>query len=145
MSYFPGKLHIFDTYATWQASPRTTIGMEGDWVLSRNEPPTADSRVYGGAVYAKRQLTDKTALAGRAEFMRDQGGLFSGVTQSLKEATITYDYRPAADGFLIRAEWRRDFSDTPFFLTNTAGNVKDDQQTATIGLVWWWGNKRQAW
>ncbi|HMF92731.1 MAG TPA: outer membrane beta-barrel protein [Vicinamibacterales bacterium] len=143
--YFPGKLHIFDTYATWQASPRTTIGVEGDWVLSRSQPPAADSRVYGGAVYAKRQLTDKTALAGRAEFMRDHGGLFSGVTQSLKETTVTYDYRPAADGFLIRAEWRRDFSDTPFFLTDTAGSVKDDQQTATLGLVWWWGNKRQAW
>src|SRR5262245_27477018 len=143
--YFTGKLHIFDTYATWQPSARTSVMVEGDYVTSDGAPPAPDMQVYGGAAYLRRQLTDRTAIAGRAEYLRDRGGLFSGVTQSLGETTITYDYRPAADGFLIRAEWRRDFSDTPFFLTNTAGSVKDDQQTATLGLVWWWGNKRQAW
>jgi hypothetical protein len=46
---------------------------------------------------------------------------------------------------LIRAEWRRDFSNIPFFLTDVVGKRETDQQTATLGLVWWWGTKRQAW
>jgi Putative beta-barrel porin-2, OmpL-like. bbp2 len=143
--YFRGKLNVFDTYATWQASPRTTFSLEGDYVLNRSLPPAPDTHVYGGAVYARQQLTNRTALAGRAEYLRDHGGLFTGISQSLKETTITYDYRPTTDGFLIRAEWRRDFSDTPFFLTDTPGKLELDQHTATLGVVWWWGNKRQAW
>jgi len=144
-SYFKGKLHIFDTYATFQVSPRTTLGVEADYVVSRNLQPAPDSRVYGGAAHARRQLTNRSAIAGRAEYLRDDGGLFTGVTQTIGETTVTYDYRPVADGFLIRAEWRRDFSNTPFFLTNTVGDLSSDQQTATLGLVWWWGTKRQAW
>jgi hypothetical protein len=143
--YFTGKLHIFDTYATWQASPRTTFVLEGDYVLSRSAPPAPDQSVYGGAAYFRQQLTRGTAIAGRAEYLRDHGGLFTGITQSVKETTITFDYRPLAEGFLIRAEWRRDLSDTPFFLTDTQGTLDTDQQTATLGIVWWWGTKRQAW
>ncbi len=143
--YFSGKLHIFDTYATWQISPQTTFTMEGDYVLSRNPSPVADSAVYGGAIYARRQLTRRTGLATRAEYLRDRGGLFTTLSQSVREATVTYDYRPNTDGFLIRAEWRLDVSDTPFFLTDTVGRLDKDQQTATLGIVWWWGTKRQTW
>ncbi len=42
-------------------------------------------------------------------------------------------------------EWRRDFSNQPFFSTNTLGLLKRDQNTATLGLVWWWGGKQGAW
>jgi hypothetical protein len=143
--YFTGKLQIFDTYATWVASANTTFALEADYVTNQNPSPAPASRVYGGAGYVRRQLTRRTALAGRAEYLRDDNGLFTGITQSLKEATVTYDYRPTIDGFLIRAEWRGDFSDTPFFLTDTVGTRKNDQQTATLGVVWWWGTKRAAW
>jgi hypothetical protein len=145
-----GRLHIFDSYATWQATQKTAFSLEGDYVVSRlwNEPgpgrSTAPSHVYGGAVYARQQVTPKVALAARGEYLRDDGGLFSGVTQSLKEATLTYEYK-ASDGFLMRAEWRRDFSNRPFFLTRNAGVLEANQDTATIGMIWWWGNKRGAW
>ena len=92
----------------------------------------------------RRQLTANGALAARAEYLRDDGGLFSGVTQSLKEATLTYEHK-VAEGFLMRGEWRTDFSNIPFFLTDDAGRLNRDQSTATLGLIWWWGNKRGAW
>jgi hypothetical protein len=44
----------------------------------------------------------------------------------------------------MRGEWRRDFSDRPFFLTNTPGVLNRDQNTATLGLVWWFG-KEGSW
>ncbi|HMJ83355.1 MAG TPA: outer membrane beta-barrel protein [Vicinamibacterales bacterium] len=145
-----GRLHILDSYATWQATQNTAFSLEGDYVVSRlwNEPgpgrSTAPSHVYGGAVYARHQVTPKVALAARGEYLRDDGGLFSGVTQSLKETTLTYEYK-VSDGFLMRAEWRRDVSNLPFFLTRNAGVLKANQDTATIGMIWWWGNKRGAW
>jgi len=145
-----GRTHIVDSYATWQATPNTTFALEADYVTSRlwNTPgpdrSTTPSHVYGGAIYARRQLTSKHAVAARAEYLRDDGGLFSGVAQSLKETTLTYEHK-VADGLLMRGEWRRDFSNAPFFLTSDAGVLKNDQQTATFGVIWWWGNKRGAW
>jgi Putative beta-barrel porin-2, OmpL-like. bbp2 len=145
-----GRTHIFDSYATWQATPSTSFSLEGDYVVSRQwQTPgegrsTAPAEVYGGAVYARHQLTPKAAFAARAEYLRDDAGLFSGVVQSLKETTLTYEHK-VADGMLMRGEWRRDVSNVPFFLTDEAGVLKKDQQTATLGLVWWWGNKTGAW
>jgi hypothetical protein len=145
-----GRLHILDSYASWQATTATSFAVEGDYVISRewNEPgpgqSTTPSQVYGGALYARRQLTQKVAVAARGEYLRDDGGLFSGVTQSLKEITLTYEHK-VSDGFLVRGEWRRDFSNIPFFLTAGAGVLKPDQTTATIGAIWWWGTKRGAW
>ena len=145
-----GRLHIVDSYASWQATPRTSFSLEGDYVVSRawNEPGpgrlTTPSHVYGGAIYGRRQLTPKAAFAVRAEYLRDDGGLFTGTTQSLKEGTVTYEYK-VAEGFLMRTEWRSDFSSVPFFLTSDAGVVKANQSTATFGAVWWWGNKHGAW
>jgi len=67
-----GRLHILDSYATWQATSKTAISLEGDYVVSRkwNEPgpgrDTTPSQVYGGALYARQQVTPKSALAARA-------------------------------------------------------------------------------
>lgn len=139
-----GKLHIFDTYASWNASPNWTFGLEGDWVLERLQTYSPPSHADGGAVYARRQITPKVAIAGRAEYLSDRGGLFSGVTQALKETTFTTEYK-FAPGFLARLEWRRDFSNRPYFFTDMLGILKKDQNTATLGLVWWVGGKQGSW
>jgi hypothetical protein len=76
--------------------------------------------------------------------MSDRGGLFSGLTQALKENTVTFDYK-LADGFLMRYEWRRDFSNQPSFLTDKQGVLRKDQNTATLGMIWWWGRKEGSW
>jgi len=145
-----GRLHIFDSYVSWQTTPKLTLAIEGDYVIERlwrNSAPgesSAPSHDDGGAAYLKYQLSPKFALAGRAEYLSDRGGLFSGLTQALKETTATFDYN-VADGFLMRYEWRRDFSNQPSFLTQTQGMLSKQQNTATLGLVWWWGRKEGAW
>jgi len=145
-----GRTHIFDSYATWQASSKLTVAVEGDYFIQRlwkNAAPgesSAPAHVDGGAAYVKYQFTPKLALAGRAEYLSDRGGLFSGLTQALKENTVTFDYR-LADGFLMRYEWRRDFSNQPSFLSDTQGILKKDQNTATLGLIWWWGRQEGSW
>ena len=139
-----GRLHVLDSYATWNASDNLTLAIEGDYVLSRASKTAAPSRVTGGAAYARYQFTPQFALAGRAEYLSDRGGIFSTLTQALKETTVTADYK-VAEGFLFRSEWRRDFSNQPFFLTSTQGRLKKDQNTATLGLIWWMGQKGGSW
>lgn len=145
-----GRTHIFDSYVTWQATPKLTFALEGDYVIQRlwkNAAPgesSAPAHADGGAAYAQYQLTPKIALATRAEYMSDREGLFSGVPQALKENTVTFDYK-LANGFLMRYEWRRDFSNQPSFLSDVQGILKQDQNTATLGLVWWWGRKEGSW
>lgn len=145
-----GRTHIFDSYITWQATPKLTVALEGDYFIQRlwrNAAPgqsSAPSHVDGGAAYVRYQLTPKAAVAGRAAYMSDRGGLFSGLTQALKDNTVTFDYK-IMDGFLMRYEWRRDFSNQPSFLSDVQGLLSQEQNTASVGLVWWWGRKEGAW
>jgi hypothetical protein len=145
-----GRTHIFDSYVNWQATSKLLFALEGDYFITRvwaNAAPgqsSAPAHTDGGAAYIQYQLTHKIALAARAEYMSDRGALFSGISQALKENTITFDYR-VADGLLMRYEWRRDFSNQPTFLSDVQGVLKKDQNTATLGLIWWWGQKEGSW
>lgn len=145
-----GKLHIFDSYVSWQATPKLTFALEGDYVIEREWATTAPgessapSHVIGGAAYVKYQFSPRFSVGGRTEYLSDRGGLFSGITQALKETTATFDYK-LYDGFLMRYEWRRDFSNRPSFFTSANGVLSKEQQTVSIGLVWWLGRKEGAW
>jgi hypothetical protein len=139
-----GRLHIFDTYVTWNVTDKLILAGEGDYVVNRVEDVSAPLHIAGGVAYARYQFAPRFALAARGEYLSDRGGLFSGVTQALKETTLTSEFK-LADGFLLRAEWRRDFSNQPFFLTETEGVLKKAQNTATLGLIWWVGRKEGAW
>jgi len=145
-----GRLHIFDSYVSWQSTPKLTLALEGDYVIQRlwrnaaAGRSSAPAEVWGGAAYARYQLSSHVALGGRAEYLADPQGMFSGVGQALKEATATFDYK-IAEGFLMRYEWRRDFSNQPFFQTDTFTGRSKQQTTATVGLVWWFGRKQGPW
>jgi hypothetical protein len=145
-----GKAHIFDSYVTWNATPKLTFSAEGDYVISRewaNAAPgesSAPSLVDGGVAYARYQLKPRMALGGRFEYFSDRNGLYSGTSQALKEFTGTYDYK-FGEGFLARAEFRRDWSNVPFFLTNKPGVLSPSQPTFAVGLVWWAGGKQGPW
>ncbi|MGC2511444.1 MAG: hypothetical protein WA430_12815, partial [Acidobacteriaceae bacterium] len=71
-------------------------------------------------------------------------GLFSGASQALKESTVTADYQ-LTDGFKVFLEWRRDFSNQPYFRTATVDQLTPQQTTAGFGRVWWFGQMQGAW
>ena len=95
-----GRLHILDSlcHMAGDAEDRASrskattssaaCGMSPG-PADRRRPPTS----MAARVYARQQVTTKAALAARGEYLRDDGGLFSGVTQSLKETTLTYEYK----------------------------------------------------
>jgi hypothetical protein len=139
-----GKLQIVDTYATWQVTKALLLAAEADYAQQRLYSYSSPLHVDGGALYAGYQISTQIALAARAEYFADIGGLYSGVTQYLKEGTLTLDYRPA-DGFLVRGEYRRDQSNRRYFLGSTLEVLESTQPTLGIGLVWWFGQKQGVW
>jgi hypothetical protein len=139
-----GREHIFDTYATWNPTPKWTVVGEADYVLNRTYAEQRPGRVVIGGMEAKYALPRNWSAGARAEYFDDRGGLFSGTTQALKEVTFVADHI-VAPGFLARAEYRRDFSNQRFFLTDTTGVLARAQTTATLGLVYWWGMKQGSW
>lgn len=139
-----GREHIFDTYATWQATPKLTLIGEADYVLNRTVSEQQPGRVVIGGFTAKYQLPRNWYIGARTEYFDDRGGLFSGTTQALKEATAVLDHT-LAPGFIVRAEYRRDWSNQRFFLSDTAGSLLHAQTTAELGLMYWWGTKQGSW
>jgi K+-transporting ATPase ATPase C chain len=139
-----GRLHILDTYAAWSASAKLLLAGEADYVVNRVQENSPPAHVAGGAAYARYQFTPRFFLANRFEYLDDAGGMFSGKTEALKEWTLTGTYA-VAEGFQSRLEFRRDFSNQPLFLTSAAGVLKKNQNTLTLGLIWWFGGKQGAW
>jgi hypothetical protein len=96
------------------------------------------------------QLLHADGRAGVSQFRiggcrnRHRNHIYSRHRPALKENIVTLDYEPI-DGFLTRYEWRRDFSNQAFFLTDQVGVRKKEQNTATVGLVRWMGRKQGSW
>jgi len=144
-----GRMHIFDLYATFNVTDNLTFALQADNLVDRSFNNSPPSGINGGAAYVRYQFSPGFALAGRFEYvgdhLSDDGvSLFTGQDQALKESTLTAEYK-FAEGFLARGEYRRDWSNRPFFLTATPGVLKKEQNTATLGLVWWFGRKQSAW
>jgi hypothetical protein len=138
-----GRFHAIDTYASVTIE-KVTLQGEADYAINRvnhNSPP---QRVVGGAGYFKYQFTPKVYVAQRYVRFDDVAGLFSGVSQNLNDLTSTVAFR-TKDAFEVRLEYRRDFSNVPFFYGPVVGVVEKAQDTATIGLLWWFGGKQGSW
>lgn len=139
-----GRLHILDTYAFWNATPRLTFGAEFDTVLQRPLPNAPPQRVTGGAAYLRYQLTPRLFYGQRYTRLNDHAGLFSGRPQMLNEFTSTFGLR-LAPGFETRFEYRRDFSNLPFFTRRTPNDLSRHQDTFTVALLVWFGGKDGPW
>ena len=145
-----GKTHIIDNYITWQATPKLALIAEGDYYITRlwnHAAPgqsSAPSHLDGGAAYAQYQINPKTSLAARAEYVSDRNGLFTNQSQALKEGTATYK-RNVGDMFDVFFEYRRDWTNINYFRTGVPSLLVNHQDTATVGLVWWYGAKQGTW
>ncbi|MEX2262740.1 MAG: outer membrane beta-barrel protein [Bryobacteraceae bacterium] len=139
-----GRLHIIDTYAEVNATEKLKLAGEFDYAINRVEASSPPQRVIGGAAYLKYQFTPKFYFGQRYVRLNDLAGLFSGTAQNLNDVTSTFAFRPA-DGFETRIEYRRDFSNVPFFPTPEPGRLKNAQNTFTFGLLWWFGGKQGNW
>jgi hypothetical protein len=81
------------------------------------------------------------AVAPRLEWLNDADGFMTGTAQKLKEATLTAEFK-MKEGLLSRLEYRRDWSNVPFFDRGSAPAASRSQQTLLLGLVAFFGPKR---
>lgn len=139
-----GRSHFLDAYVTWQASDRWTLAGEADYAIERTSPGAAPKVVFGGAGYARYSLTRKVHLVGRFAYLNDRNGWFSGTNQALKDATGTATF-DLSEGFQMRWELRRDWSNRACFAGKNPGERRQDQVTALVGLIWWFGTAKGAW
>jgi len=138
-----GLFKVFDTYVTYAPTPTVSLGADVNYVtnqINKGDPTVA---LQGLGVYARYQLTTPIGLSLRYERLDDEG-LFGGIEQLLQEVTVTAEYRPA-EGFALRGEFRRDWSNQLLFTSAVPGDLRRQQNTGLVGLIWWFGNKTRSW
>ena len=138
-----GFFKVFDTYVTWAATSAVSLGADVNYVTNQVNKGDDTLSLQGLGAYARYQLSAPAGLSIRYERLDDEG-LFGGIAQVLQEVTFTAEYKPA-DGFALRGEVRRDWSNQSFFTGPTPGDLRRQQNTALVGLVWWFGNKTGTW
>jgi hypothetical protein len=139
-----GFFRCFDTYVTLTPSAALSLGADVSYTTNEVNAHDPSLSLQGTGVYARYQLTRRAALGVRYERLDDEG-LFGGIGQVLHETTLTSEHK-LADGFLIRAEFRRDWSNQHFFPgRDGAGDLREHQNTALVGAVWVIGNKTGVW
>jgi hypothetical protein len=131
-----GNRFLSDTMITYAASDQTTYVLNVDYGRQSNTGGTlgvSSAKWYGAAGYVKHAVNDKRAWVVRVEWYRDKNGFTTGVSQTLREATFTYEIKQNPH-LLWRIEARYDKSNAPVFF-NRGGTTKASQTTLLVGAV----------
>ncbi len=135
-----GKRNFYDTVVNLNPNDRTSFYVNFDYGKEGNVVDPANTWVAIG-MSGRVQTTEKTALALRYEHYNDRDGFITGQAQKLNSFTVTGEYK-WAEGLLARLEYRRDWSDKPYFdRGNQLANWKN-QDTLTLGIVAFFGPTR---
>ncbi len=129
--------HLSDSIVTFTVNKVT---LAGNYDYAKDTVAGSKVTWQGVAGYLRYQANDRFALTPRVEYFDDHDGFSTGATQKVKEATITAEVK-SKDGVMMRLEYRRDMSDTPFFLKNAAQQIKN-QDTLTVGIVYAFSSKQ---
>jgi Putative beta-barrel porin-2, OmpL-like. bbp2 len=144
--------HLFDAYATWDATPAVSVLLHADAGFENNVFGTSDWAAVAG--YSRVKLATSIFLAVRVDvFWEHAAANTSGAANTIfwpasrvGSETVTFDYRPLA-AISIRLEWRHDGASAPMFFDETVAgdgsvafpyipNAKS-QSTATLGVTAW--------
>lgn len=132
--------HVADTVATVYVNDKLTL--LGNFVYGSDADDAGNRGKWtGGAAYFKYAFNNKLAFSPRFEVFNDKDGLRTGVAQTVKDITLTQEVK-LMNNFLTRFEYRRDFSNQKFF-TNSVGAARDNQNTFTVGLSYFFTNRDQ--
>jgi len=124
---------LFNAVATFKPTDRFTLGL--DAVVGEEEGlPGPGERARWSAVagYLRWAVRDAFALAMRAEVFDDSDGVRTGAPQTVKEVTLTPEWR-VGEHFVLRGDLRHDWSDAEPFEKGDARSSR--QTTATVALL----------
>jgi hypothetical protein len=130
-----GKRTVVDVIFTQALSENVSLALNADY---GEEPTAAGLATWKGAALGARIAFDPaTALALRGEVFADPVGFATGSGiphATFSEVTVTLERR-VLDALLVRAEFRDDFANTPFFDKKDAVGTEQSQPTFLLGLV----------
>ncbi len=135
----PGWRNLIDSVL--QVNPNDNLSLYANVDYGRNKnvgPGTAQWDGIAGAV--RRAVGKKAAVAGRLEIFDDVNGFSTGTAQTVKEFTLTGEYK-LSDWLTSRLEFRDDWSSQPFFETSNGGLSKN-QPTILLGMIAYFGPKK---
>jgi len=95
----------------------------------------------GISAMAHYTINQHWSISPRIEWYQDGDGFISGTPQTLKEFTLTGEYK-WVEGLLTRLEYRRDWSDKGYFDRGATTASAKSQSTILIGFVAYFGPKR---
>jgi len=137
-----GWRHLYDTTVLLTPHSRAAMylnfdyGKEGAAAVFREGAAAelAGGRWVGIAGAARLEVNRWFALAPRLEWFHDADGFATGTPQKLKELTLTGELR-LAPGVVTRVEFRRDWSNRPFFERGAGQPLSRQQSTVLVGLL----------
>jgi len=128
------KRFLFDWVGTIKPVKNLSIILNTDYATEEKAAADGkDAKWYGFAGIAKYDVNDMFSMSVRAEYFKDRDGVRTGTSQSLKEITITPEFR-VAKAIIIRPEYRHDWSDKEVFDSGR----KKSQDTIAIGVMYTW-------
>ncbi|MBC8164303.1 MAG: porin [Bryobacteraceae bacterium] len=136
----PGLRHFYDTVIGLNPNGRVSGLINFDYGVDR-VPNGTDNKFYGVALNARVLATSIFAISPRYDWYKDAGGFITGKAQTLQEFTLTGDMR-LKEGFLARLEYRRDWSNQPYFDRGNELASSKNQNTLLIGFIAYFGPKR---
>ncbi len=120
--------HLIDIVLVKSLGDKDALMVNADWARDN----AASATWFGIAVYWRRQLREKHFLTLRGEWFCDADGFATGVRQTVKELTLTYELpMQAFPNALVRLEARHDFSTAAVF----DSGAKKRQTILLIGIV----------
>ncbi len=135
-----GLRHLYDTTVLVTPTSRTGFYLNFDYGVDK-KILGGEQRWVGVAGAARVAINSWFALAPRLEWFNDADGFATGTAQKLKEATMTAEVK-FKEGVLARLEYRRDWSNVPFFDRGAAPGSARSQPTLLAGFVAYFGPKR---
>jgi len=135
-----GKRHFYDTVLLLTPSPKANFYVNFDYGTDKSVLEGSNDWI-GVAGAARFAVNEWFALSPRLEWYYDKDGFITGKAQKLKDFTMTGEFR-MKEGFLTRLEYRRDWSDQPFFDRGNEPGSHKNQDTLLVGFVVFFGPKR---
>ena len=135
-----GLRHLYDTVLLLTPNPGMSFYVNFDYGVDKFKG-SGNSRWVGVAAAARVAVNGWFALSPRVEWFNDADGFNTGVAQKLKEFTCTAEFK-MKEGFLSRMEYRRDWSDMPFFDRGGVPASFKNQDTLLLGFVAYFGPNR---
>jgi hypothetical protein len=133
-----GYRHFIDTVLTLNPSDRANFYVNYDYGVDKKGFGVEKQTFYGLGLAGHFVANSWFSVSPRWEIYNDGGGLITGQVQRLQSFTFTAEAK-IATGFLTRAEYRRDWSNQPYFDRGNENGSAKNQNTFLVGFVAFFG------